>query len=77
VRWIVALSTWSHGGSESRRQHRGTVGQSPSDDAVDWRCGDDVEARRITSGGDLEVRSVWTPAVIDLNPIRGPILKEW
>jgi hypothetical protein len=29
------------------------------------------EARGIASGGDLEVRSVWTPAVIDLNPYYG------
>jgi hypothetical protein len=30
-----------------------------------------------TAGGDLEVRSVWTPAVIDLNPITGLVLEKW
>jgi hypothetical protein len=43
------------------------VGQCRSYDAVDQRRDDDAEARQVASGDNLEVCSVWMPAVIDLN----------
>jgi hypothetical protein len=79
ARQIRVAVTWKCGGLELC-QRGGAAGQ---------RCGGDAESRRVgvaattrrhsgsQAGGDLEVRSVWTPAVIDLNPITGLVLEKW
>jgi hypothetical protein len=71
ARWIGVTATLRRGGLE-RRQCRGTTGQS---------CGSDTEVRlvgviatmrrcgRSQAGGDLEVRSVWTPAAVSGDPL--------